>query len=302
MYPRSITTRLPRLCIPLAIVLWLGAPNLAMARETITWLLRDVVPLTISYGPAKGQGAIDRTLPLLQAALPEYDHIVLRVNRARALQMLEEPGLNCDPTLLWTAERARNILYSVPSMNTSSNGLIVRRQDQALIAPFISAGEVDLRALLDSGVTQVGKVAERSYGVVIDEILSQKPSQLLHHHGNDAVGSLLRMENLGRIRAMLGYLPEARYHALEQGIDPEQLRYLPIKGVARYQYIYVGCSNSLASQQVLGKINVALRALREGTLVDFYAAWLDPTTRQQYLQDAPGFFDGPSAPTVTRRY
>lgn len=69
-------------------------------------------------------------LAMLIERMPEYDHSIQRVNRARALQMLQEGGFNCDPTLLWTPERARFIHFSVPSMGTLSNGLVVRKQDQ----------------------------------------------------------------------------------------------------------------------------------------------------------------------------
>jgi len=48
-------------------------------------------------------------LPILIGHLPEYRHQVMHVNRARGMQMLREPTLTCDPSLLWTAERARYI-------------------------------------------------------------------------------------------------------------------------------------------------------------------------------------------------
>lgn len=283
--------RLQRWVLPLLTALCLALPCLANARETVTWLVRDLVPLTIHNGPDTGRGAVDKMLPLLTAALPEYDHVILKVNRARAMQMLNEPGLTCDPTLLWTAERARTILYSVPSMNTISNGVVIQRRDQPLFSPFIDDGTIDLHAVLASGLTRVGTVAERSYGAVIDKILSEAPqAQVLQHHGNNAVGSLLRMERLGRIKAVLGYLPETRYHAREEGLDPDQLQYLPVAGAAKYQYIYVGCSNTTASQAVLEKINESLRTLRTGELIGFYAQWLDPISRREYLSESAAFF------------
>lgn len=283
---------LKRWVLPVLAVGCLTLPNVSSARETVTWLVRDLVPLTINSGPDKGRGAVDRMLPLLTAALPEYDHVLMQVNRARAMQMLNEPGLTCDPTLLWTAERAKTILYSVPSMNTISNGVVIQRRDQPLFSPFITDGALDLRALLASGVTRVGMVAERSYGAVIDKIVGDAPqARLLQHHGNNAVGSLLRMERLGRIKAVLGYLPETLYHAREEGLDPEQLQYLPVAGAAKYQYIYVGCSDTTASRVVLEKINESLRTLRTGELIGYYAQWLDPVSRTEYMRESAAFFN-----------
>ena len=75
---------------------------LAQTRETLIWLKRDLPPLTIFDGPKKGQGVIDQLLPLLIAGMPQYQHSVMRVNRARGLQMLHEPTLVCDAALNWS--------------------------------------------------------------------------------------------------------------------------------------------------------------------------------------------------------
>jgi hypothetical protein len=32
--------------------------------------------------------------------------------------------------------------------------------------------------------------------------------------------------------------------------------------------------------------------LRQKELIDFYAEWLDPQSREEYLQDAKAFFEG----------
>ena len=68
-------------------------PASAWAKETLIWLLRDLPPLTIFEGPKKGQGAVDQLLPMLIEHMPEYDHSILRVNRARGMQMLQEQML-----------------------------------------------------------------------------------------------------------------------------------------------------------------------------------------------------------------
>ena len=99
----------------LPIILCLALTSLAgqaaEARERLLWLVRDLPPFTIFEGPAKGQGVIDQLLPMLITRMPEYDHSIIRVNRARGLQMLQEPSFTCDPTLLWTPERARYVHF-----------------------------------------------------------------------------------------------------------------------------------------------------------------------------------------------
>ncbi|WP_156463192.1 TIGR02285 family protein [Pseudomonas sp. Leaf129] len=264
----------------------------AHGRETITWLLRDLAPLTIARGPDRNRGAVDQALPLMRAALPDYDHSVLRVNRARASQMLAEPGLYCDPALLWTRQRAQTIFYSVPSMHVLGSTLVMQRIDLPLIADFMDDGKVDLGALLRSDTLALGIIAGRSYGSVVDRILAEADSrQILAHHGNDAMGSLLRMERLGRIHALLGYWLEARYQARQEGLDPQQMVQVPIKGAARTQIVHVGCSDSPTGRRVVDALNPLLLELRSGQLAQLYAQWLAPEERSDYLRETRALFN-----------
>ncbi|KPW73097.1 hypothetical protein ALQ65_03312 [Pseudomonas syringae pv. coriandricola] len=262
------------------------------ARETLTWLLRDIPPSTIFSGNLRGQGAIDQLMPLLTARMPEYNHVLVRVNRARGLQMLNDSTeLSCDPTMLWTAERAKTILFSIPIVAILSSGLVVRKEDLARFSTFIEDGKIDFAALMASHTIKLGVVAERSYGVLIDEILkSVDEGSLVEHYGNDAVGSLLQMERLGRLQAFIGFWPEARYQAMQQGIAPEELSFLPIKGNPTYQFIYISCSKSPAGEQAITKIDQEMRVLRVDSLMGFYAQWLDPSQRAGYLEEVRALF------------
>ncbi|KAF1026732.1 MAG: hypothetical protein GAK37_02601 [Pseudomonas sp.] len=280
---------LRRVCLAyLLLSLW---PLSVQANDTLTWLLRDLPPLTIFEGPQKGQGALDELLPMLVERLPEYRHQVQRVNRARGMQMLREPSFTCDPSLLLTAARARYIVFSRQAFVVVSNGVMIRRSQQDAMAPFIADGQFDLQAFLGTHKTRLGVIAERSYGPGIDEQLQQAvPEKLAPHYGNDALGSLLQMQRLGRLEAVLGYWPEIRYQALLQGIDPQDLAFYPIKGSAPYQLTHIGCSNTAQGRQAIERIDQALRDIPQHELQQSYASWLDPVTREHYLRDNPTFF------------
>ncbi|EIK97760.1 hypothetical protein PMM47T1_04589 [Pseudomonas sp. M47T1] len=274
------------------LLLCLALPLIARAGEPLTWLVRDLPPLTIESGPREGQGAVDRLLPLLMQALPHYDHSVVRVNRARATQMLTEPALSCDPTLLWTAERSQTVVYSIPVFATLTNGLIIRRQDRHGFNTFIHHDELDLPAVLASPNIKIGRVAERSYGSTIDNILAQAPEGAVSaHHGNDAVASLLQMQQRGRLDGVLGYWPEVLYLAPQEQIDSADLMFVPVRGVPRYQPVYIACSNTPAGRAVVDRLNPVLAGLRSTTLPVFYAQWLDAASRDDYLRDSRRFFE-----------
>lgn len=278
----------------LAVLSLIGIPRIVLGKDTLVWLLRDMPPVTIFSGPDQGKGAVDRLMPLLTARMPQYDHLLMHVNRARGTQMLKDGVLACDPTLLWTAERAKSIVFSIPTYAVFSNGLIVRNEEMAQFAPFMDGNVIDLQALLNSKTVKIGVVAQRSYGQVIDPILNQVPEgELVVHYGNDAVGSLLQMERLGRLHGLISYWPEALYQARQQGITDQDIAFLPIKGVPKYQFTHIGCSNTEQGRQAMEIINNEMRVLRESKLVELYAQWLPSPLREEYLQDAKVFFEEP---------
>ncbi len=276
------------LCGLLPAMLW----QPASAKERLFWLVRDLPPFTIFEGPEKGQGVIDQLLPLLIGQMPEYDHSIVRVNRARGIQMLQDPNsFTCDPTLLWTPERAEYVRFSMPALGVLSGGLVLRKDSQALVAPYLDGQQVDLHGLLSKTTLQLGVVAERSYGTQIDAILRQLPdSALSRHYGNDATANLLQMQQLGRLQLVLGYWHEVRYLVQQQGGSLADYRFYPVQGVPRYQFLHVGCSDTELGRAAIAHIDQLLPALRQEVLPAQYARWLDPALQEGYLEDSKRFF------------
>jgi uncharacterized protein (TIGR02285 family) len=108
---------------------------------------------------------------------------------------------------------------------------------------------------------------------------------------------MMQMEQRGRLQALIGYLIEARYLASQQGMAPDQFSFVPIKGVEKYQFNHVGCNANTAGQVAINRINAVLAGLPATTISQFYADWLDPDTRERYLQDAQGGFGDHPAPS-----
>jgi len=284
----------PAMCAMAGALLIAALPpsTLAQPRETLVWLKRDLPPLFIFEGPKKDQGVIDQLLTQLITSMPQYQHSVMRVNRARGLQMLHESTFTCDAALNWSKERETWIAFSSPVFRAMSNGLAVRRADRDVLTPFIKDGEVDLSALLATGSVTLGIVAERNYGEYLDALLKQAPPQSLAlHYGNDALGSLLQMQRLGRLQLLLGYRPEIRYQAQQEGIAEDELQFYPIRGTGKYLSGYIGCTDTPQGRQAIIEINRLLRALSREPLSEAYAAWLDPESRSDYLKAARAFFE-----------
>ncbi len=288
------TARLRRALLALCGLLLALAVQPAAAKERLIWLVRDLPPFTIFDGSEKGRGVIDQMLPLLIRQMPEYEHSIVRVNRARGLQMLQAGHFVCDPTLIWTAERARFVQYSMPALGALSSGLVVHKQNEHRLAGFSDGADIDLTGLLTQTPLKLGIVAERSYGTQIDDMLRGLPDTAFNrHYGNDATASLLQMQQLGRLQLVLGYWPEMRYLIQEHGGSPDDYRFYPIQGVNRYQFLHVGCANTPLGRAAIAHIDQLLPALRRDTLPALYAHWLDPALREDYLEQSQQFFTAP---------
>lgn len=260
--------------------------QVSQAQETLTWLVRDLPPLTFTSGPHEGQGTLDQLIPELMASLPQYRHATLEVNRARGLQILHSSMLACDPSMLWNPARAQSVAFSIAVLPVISNGVAVMHQARETLTPYVTDGKIDLAAWLTHKDARLGLIAERSYGPVIDQLLQQtQTGKLTPHYGNKALGSLLQMQHHGRLQAVLGYWPEIRYQALQQGLTPEDLDFYPVKGVSRYQRVHVGCSNTAEGHAIIRQIDQTLRDIPLEQRVRSYAAWLDPALREKYLRD-----------------
>lgn len=272
----------------------LGAASTCAAApdQLITWTVRDMAPFNIMEGPLKGQGIADVMLGLLQERLPQYRHLNSRVNRARANQMLARDTLTCDPGVLWSKEREQFMHFSIPTLGVVTNGVVIRQELEAQIQPYLHDGKIDLAGFLTDPRFRLGVLVERSYGPLIDATLHATPPERLQvHHGNNALGSLLQMQQHGRISALLGYWPEVRYLAETDGVDVSNLRFYPVQGMPSYLLAYVGCSKTPEGKKAIEAINEVIRDLRGEELIGLYARWLDGPTREAYLKDAKGFFE-----------
>lgn len=267
-------------------------PTPAETKPRIIWTIRDMPPFSILEGPSKGQGVVDRMLALLQADMPQYRHVQNVANRARSNQILTSGVLTCDPGMLWNEERAKLMYFSIPVLGILTNGVVIRKADEATLAPFIKGNEFDLHGFLEDGRYNLGTLVERSYGKQIDTALKQaKPNTLVVHHGIEATLSLLRMQQHQRLTAVLGYWPELHYQSENAGISLSDLSFYSVQGVPNYQMGYVACSKTPEGLQAIKTINLTVRRLREGEVIDLYAQWLDGATRDAYLKAAKGFFN-----------
>lgn len=280
-----------RLLLVVALTTFTSLALPAENKPRLVWMIRDLPPFNILEGPLKNQGIADHMLRLLQARLPQYQHVVAVANQARSKQMLGSGALICDTGLLKSPEREEILYFSIATMGLQTNGVMIRKQQEQELAPFIDNGQFDLPAFIAADRYTLGTLVGRSYGPVIDaELAKLKADKRVVHYGIEASRSLLRMQQHDRLTAVLGYGPELRYSGELEQMDLEQLSFYPIKGAPPYLMGYVGCSKTPEGLEAIQRINKAVRELRQGEIVQLYANWLDKRSRAAYLQAAKGFF------------
>lgn len=263
----------------------------AESKPRLIWMIRDLPPFHILDGPLKNQGIADNTLRLLQAKLPQYQHVVSVANRARTEQMFSSGALVCDSGSLKSPGREQLMYFSITTLGLQNNSVMIRKQQEQELAPFIDNGQFDLQAFIAADRYTIGTVVGRSYGPVIDaELATLSADKRVVHYGVEASRSLLRMQQHVRITALLGYGPELRYNGELEQLELEQLSFYPIKGAPPYLMSYVSCSKTPEGLLAIKRINKAVRELRQGEIVQLYANWLDTRSRAAYLEAAKGFF------------
>jgi uncharacterized protein (TIGR02285 family) len=271
-------------------------PACAETKPQLVWTIHNIPPFTIVEGPLKNQGIGDQMLALLTADLPQYEHVYSVGNRARTIQKLSSGTLTCDPGLLWSKEGEQISYFSVPTHGILSSGVVVRKQDEHELAAFIQQAEFDLAAFLADGRFNLGIQIGRSYGEVIDAKLARaKPNTLVAHYGTNPTLSLLRMQQRQTLTALLSLSPELRYHGENAGVPLDTLSVYPVKGVPKYQLVYISCSKNPEGLAAIKAINASLRHLREGQLAGLYTQWLDSASRETYLKAAKDFLNEPNS-------
>lgn len=241
-----------------ALALTLGLFVPASAKDTITWYLDpSFPPAHIPSGRYAGQGLNDRELRWLIEQLPQFDHVIVDSTAARTWHEIGHADARCSPAALKTPEREKTAVFSTPALQ--SWGLMVMVRQDRLAATHSVRGPsetIDLARLFASGSLRGAVNEGRSYGPVIDPLLSVAKAQKSVQPVSDSLQAL-RMVTAGRADYVLGYSYELGYFRKIDGSD-EPIVILPIEGVNRYSAAYAACSDKPVGRAVIASVNEAL--------------------------------------------
>lgn len=189
-----------------------------VSAEEIIWVGADFPPMSMSQGEYAHQGYIDAIYKFLKDALPQHQFSEKTVPWARAMHMAQAGGPYCLISAFYTPQRAQFLRFTEPYGYLLPLGLVVRADDKARYAGFITAsGRIKLDKLLADEKFIIGLAGDRSYGPFIDAMLAPAlagDAQNVHKaYQDESTKILVNMLGHKRFDYMFGYPSEAVFYA-----------------------------------------------------------------------------------------
>lgn len=262
------------------------SPVNLQAKDSITWMEAVAPPFFIHEGNLKGQGYEDLITNLLAENLPLYDHEHMIANISRHYQQWKQGEKSCALAMYKTPEREKFAYFSVPSVFTLPTILIIRKDN---FNSFGSKKNVHLQQLLEGKNITIGRSNNRSYGVLVDDVLNQfgNENNIFSFEGSELSLNLFKMLIAGRIDALVGLPEEAMYLAETLGFK-DQIMTLNIsenRNDHDASLTYVACSKTEWGKKTIDTIDSVLLEQRPTERYRAaYERWLDPSSIENYRQ------------------
>ena len=267
------------------VIVIIGSANL-QAKDSMTWMEAVAPPFFIHEGDLKGQGYEDLITDLLAEHLPMYDHNHMIANISRHYQQWQQGEKSCALAMFKTPEREAFAYFSIPSVFTLPTILIIRKDS---FDSFGGSKTINLQQLLEDHKFTIGRSNNRSYGVLVDNILNQyrNENNIFSFEGSELSLNLFKMLTAGRIDALVGLPEEAMYLAETLGFK-DQIMTLNIsenQNNHEASLTYVACSKTEWGKKTIDTINsVLLKQRPTERYRSAYERWLDPSSLENYRQ------------------
>lgn len=253
----------------------LTVAGIARAKESITWMTVDLPPATIYEGEMAGNGFADQQLQTLIAALPDYEHRIVRGTIARDWHELETRDGVCFNWVTRNPGQHWHALFSKRPVLNPGYRLVVKSGRLTEFLPYAASGEMDLDQLSRDGALSGAAIAARDYLPVLNDFIDaeMRKAKLQKTVGNAQLVDLLHADRADFIIASPSEV--AFYKETMRLKDNYSL--IKVKGSQAYNEAYIACSSAHLGREVISKIDAYLET-PEGwaAYVSPLKRWLDP--------------------------
>ena len=253
-----------RLMFPLYFLLGSLFANSEPANDlpTLTWAKNDAAPFY--YGDLQGgtNGFGDQMQKLLEAELPQYKHVSIQIPLRRLNRSWANNQDMCFSTMIYEDRAFPDYLLSIPNVYYEPHGIITRREFAESLDK--KRNRVSLKYLLSIDDVRMGKIATRTFGPILDDILAKNESNVfpLERVGQSDIRGLIKMLAQNRFDYFIEYEYVFDYFKRETELT-EGLVFIPIEEVKNSGVLgAVGCTRGQWGRAVIEDINVAITRIR----------------------------------------
>jgi len=246
------------------------------AKESLTWMSVDLPPATIYDGALAGSGFAEQQLRILFAALPDYDHQIVRGTIARAWHELETRDGLC---INWVSRESGmhwSAAFSKHPVPNPGYRLVVKSSRLTEVLPYGTTGEVDLDLLGRNEALTGGYMDARNYLAAINGFIkSEDRGARLEKAMN--TGQMVEQLRAGRVDFIFATPVEVAFYKESLHLKEEFVS-VRVKGSPAYNDGYIACSSGPAGKAALARIDSYLeRPEGWAAYVAPLQRWLDPT-------------------------
>ena len=246
------------LCATLIVFAAILVTSPVSSKETITWMILDWKPWMILEGEDKGRGRFNHILKMAQEHLPEYHHVMEKMNWARFWHEVENGKNLCYPFGLKSGKREKIVYYSAPHTFVLPNAVTMKKTTAKRLGDPESISIVDLLKNRDyKGYAE----KNRSFTKKVDLILKKHEPGSNLRRVSESPESLVKMVLMGRVDYTIEYPIVSEYYQRKGGVSDELIS-IPISEMDKFSYEYMNCTRNDWGKRVIDKWNAALKRIK----------------------------------------
>lgn len=247
----------------------------AKARDSITWMTVDLPPATVYDGEMAGNGFADQQLQVLFAALPDYDHRVIKGTIARDWHELETRDGVCFNWVTRNSGQHWHAVFSKRPVLNPGYRLVVKTGRLTEFLPYAATGDIDLDLLGRDETLSGGAIGSRDYLPTLNGFIDSEAgrARLKKTISNAQLIDLLHADRVDFIVASPSEV--AFYKETLRLKDDYSL--IKVKNSPPYNEAYIACSSGHLGREVISKIDAFLdRPEGWAAYVAPLKRWLEP--------------------------
>ena len=252
-------------------------------KPVIHWAKPGLAPLFVHEGADAGRGIGDQMFGDVQALMPQFHHVNLRLNYPRLLEELRR-GSDVCAILHWTPERDTFMVFSQPVVITPSyqlyvsvKGLTRFKQQTGWDGAPASFDQL----LSKSRGLKMAVTPGQSYGAERDEIIARYVNRVELVKSFADQRALIKMLAANRMELVLGF-PWVVNYATELLDIRADLVKVELNDVPQYEAAYIACADTAFGKRIVDAVDSISPSVHDRSK-SYLTRWLTAKESQSYF-------------------